>query len=270
VPQGKVTFKTKAAPSIEEETLLWNSVAPSAGGNRSSVFVFGVDEAGRGCLAGPVCAAVVCWKPISLGSVLPVPVRDSKLMQEEERERCYEPVCQKSFAYGIGFSSCGEIDRWNILRANHLAVARALELALSSLVARGEIEKGKLWQSKFFFLSDGNRPLVEKGGEFVRSVEYGSSFPLLQELFQVGFQEKCVVKGDRKVFSIASASILAKVSRDRHMVVLHKAFPAYEFSTHKGYSTPGHVRILREIGPCSEHRRSFAPVSASLELFPQA
>jgi ribonuclease HII len=80
-------------------------------------------------------------------------------------------------------------------------------------------------------------------------------------------QEKCVVKGDSKVFSIASASVLAKVSRDRHMHQLDKYHPDYEFALHKGYSTPRHIENLRKHGPCAEHRLSFSPVSEALSLF---
>ena len=110
---------------------------------------------------------------------------------------------------------------------------------------------------------------------FLNSPEYARELPLVKELFEKGFEEKCVVKGDSKVFSIASASILAKVSRDRHMAEHHRRFPAYDFLSHKGYSTPRHVELLRHHGPCEEHRRSFSPVSEALgelkngELFQQ-
>ncbi|MGZ3669829.1 MAG: ribonuclease HII [Bdellovibrionota bacterium] len=234
-------------PNLKEEALLW-------GETQSGVFVFGVDEAGRGCLAGPVCAAVACWKPLKK---IPVPVRDSKQMSEPEREACFEPVRAQALAHGVGLGSREEIDRWNILRANHLAVARALEQALRGL---GEIPL----QARIVFLSDGGRPLVSKGRFFVESEEYAPEFPLTGALFRRGFEEKCIVKGDSKVFSIASASVLAKVSRDRLMVELDKLYPAYEFAAHKGYSTPKHVANLRKHGPCSEHRRSFAPVSDTL------
>ncbi len=243
----------KGIPGIQEETLLWQ---------QSGVFVFGVDEAGRGCLAGPVCAAVSCWAPFSLfpQSSLPVSVRDSKLMTEHQREHCFEPVRALSLTYGVGMGSSTEIDRWNILKANYLAVARALESALLRMPA---------WRSAngICFLTDGNHPLVTKSRFFVESSEYRKEFPLVNELFRQGFEEKCIVKGDTKIFSIAAASILAKVSRDRLMCELGQRFPAYEFATHKGYSTPQHVAILRKVGPCSEHRRSFAPVSESLDLF---
>jgi ribonuclease HII len=191
-----------------------------------------------------------------------VKVRDSKLMTEEEREACFEPVRSGALTHGVGFGTREEIDRWNILRANHLAVARALEAALGSV--RGRIE------SRFAFLSDGNQSLVRSARFFVESPEYAPEFPLVAEVFRRDFVEKCVVKGDSKVFSIAAASVLAKVSRDRHMVELDKLYPEYEFAAHKGYSTPRHVAILRSRGPCSEHRRSFAPVTEALPLFAEA
>jgi ribonuclease HII len=86
-------------------------------------------------------------------------------------------------------------------------------------------------------------------------------------LYKNNLAEKCVVKGDSKVFSIASASVLAKVSRDHKMEELHGLYPAYEFAAHKGYSTPLHLERLRREGPCPEHRRSFSPVSEVLTLF---
>lgn len=254
---GKGTKPGARLPDTTEETLLWNE---------SGVFVFGVDEAGRGCLAGPVCAAVACWAPIAPEAGLPVPVRDSKQMTEEQREACFEPVRAGALAHGVGFASSEEIDRWNILRANHLALARAIEAALAALVGRGLLGSSSTG-ARFAFLTDGNQPLVEKSRFFVSSPEYRAEFPLLSRLFASGFREKCVVKGDSKVFSIASASILAKVSRDRRMAELDRLFPAYEFAAHKGYSTPRHVALLREHGPCSEHRRTFSPVTEALGLF---
>jgi len=255
----KKKLASAIAPSILQETLFWQS--------QPGVFVFGVDEAGRGCLAGPVCAAVACWEKVDPGANLPVPVRDSKQMTESQREECFEPIREKALTFGVGYGSCGEIDRWNILKANYLAVARALEGALGKLQSLGRVHAGELGKHKFVFLSDGNQPLVSNTRFFVFSPEYMSSFPLLSELLRSAIEELCIVKGDTKVFSIAAASILAKVSRDRHMVSLHQSFPAYEFASHKGYSTPQHVAILRKVGPCSEHRRTFAPVSETLELF---
>lgn len=248
----RVGAKRKPAkrPSLKEETLLWESIP-------GGVFIFGVDEAGRGCLAGPVCAAVTCWAPMKK---MPVKVRDSKQMSEPEREECFEPVRAQALAYGVGLGSREEIDRWNILRANHLAVARALEAALRAL-------GGSALSAEFVFLSDGKYPLVSKARFFVESDEYAEEFPLVRSLFARGFREQCYIKGDSRVFSIASASVLAKVSRDRLMVELDKTHPNYEFALHKGYGTPRHLELLLANGPCPEHRRSFAPVTGTLSLF---
>lgn len=246
-------------PDLKEEALLWSE---------GSAFVFGVDEAGRGCLAGPVCAAVSCWAPFSAAFGLPVPVRDSKAMTHDQREAAFDPVRRFSLAYGVGFASAQEIDRWNILRANHLAVARALEGALQMLVDRSGFDFSQLNESHFVFLSDGSHPLVGLCDFFVASPQYAPEFPLLAQLCGKKIREICIVKGDSKVFSIASASVLAKVSRDRHMLKLHEQYPAYEFASHKGYSTAMHIERLKKVGPCPEHRHSFAPVRETAELFP--
>ena len=91
--------------------------------------MFGVDEAGRGCLAGPVCAGAACWAPFSAALGLPAQVRDSKMMTEPQREAAFSPVQALALSHGVGFATAQEIDRWNVLRATHLAIARAVEAA---------------------------------------------------------------------------------------------------------------------------------------------
>ncbi len=241
-------------PNLEEEALLWKD---------GSAFVFGVDEAGRGCLAGPVCAGVSAWAPFSPVFGLPVAVRDSKVMTEPQREGAFAPVQQYSLAWGVGFASAQEIDRWNILRATHLAIARALEAAFAKLAALGLSP----WQQASF-LTDGSHSMVKQCLFFLSVGDYQGEFPCLQRLRGQRFVERCVVKGDSKVFSIACGSVLAKVSRDRYMLELDRQYPTYEFAAHKGYSTAKHVENLRKAGPCLEHRRSFSPVSETLLLFP--
>lgn len=246
-----------AGPDLAEESIFW-------AGNEA--IVFGVDEAGRGCLAGPVCAAVTAWAPFSRAFGFPAEVRDSKLMTEPQREAAFAPVLGQAFASGVGFASAAEIDRWNIFRATHLAIARALEAALAGLQERGLLAGRR--PSQFAFLVDGNQRMVSLAGFFVRHPEFAAEFPRAKILFQRELAEKTIVKGDSKVFSIASASVLAKVSRDRLMAKLDAEFPAYEFAVHKGYSTPRHIQNLRTHGPCFEHRKSFSPVNEVLTLFP--
>jgi ribonuclease HII len=187
-------------------------------------------------------------------------------MTEAQREAAFAPVLSHSLACGVGFASAAEIDRWNIFRATHLAIARALESALRSLSDRGLLS-GRA-RAQFAFLVDGNQRMVSLARFFVLHPDFAPEFPLAKALFRREFAEKTVVKGDSKVFSIASASVLAKVSRDRLMTKLDADFPAYEFALHKGYSTPRHIENLRRHGPCFEHRRSFSPVTGSLSLFP--
>jgi ribonuclease HII len=180
--------------------------------------IAGIDEAGRGPLAGPVVAAVV---------VLPFEVelkgvRDSKTMTPEQREVAFKRVMGSAEAVGVGIIEPAEIDRLNILRATHQAMRNAVD----GLTVRPE-----------FVLIDG-LPV--------------HPFPVLQ---------KAVVKGDGKCATIAAASIIAKVTRDRIMQEADALYPVYGFARHKGYCTAEHMALLREHGPCPIHRRSFAPVA---------
>ncbi len=187
-------------------------------------------------------------------------------MRESQREEAFDPIRALSHAHGVGFASAEEIDRWNILRATYLAVARAMEAALRQLNEKG-IKIDASFRNSSAFISDGSHPLLSRAQFFVGSKEYVGEFPLLAPFYEKPLREVCVVKGDSKVFSVACASILAKVTRDRHMHHLHEQFPHYDFLLHKGYSTAKHVEKLNKHGPCSEHRRTFSPVSNALKLF---
>lgn len=176
--------------------------------------VCGVDEAGRGPLAGPVYAAAVI-----LPDGLEIPgLNDSKKLTEKKREALFDEICEKAVAIGIGCASEQEIDEINILQATYLAMKRAVE-ALPVPAA--------------YALIDGNRmPPLDIPGE-------------------------TVVKGDAKSASIAAASILAKVSRDRMMKLMDEVYPQYQFAKHKGYGTKVHTEMLRTYGPCPIHRKTF-------------
>ncbi len=181
--------------------------------------IAGIDEAGRGPLAGPVVAAAVMLPPNFRLSGL----NDSKQLSGLARECYYEAlVSNPEVRFGIGIASVAEIDQINILRATHLAMQRAV----SGLVSLPE-----------HLFIDG-LPV--------------SAFSLPQT---------AIVDGDAKSFSIAAASVIAKVTRDRMMVCWHEEFPVYEFARNKGYGTPEHLEKLRSHGPCLLHRRTFAPVA---------
>ncbi|MGA0612557.1 ribonuclease HII [Caldimonas sp. KR1-144] len=179
--------------------------------------VAGVDEAGRGPLAGPVVAAAVILddeKPIR-------GLADSKVLSPRRRDVLFDEIRAKALCCSIAEASVEEIDRLNILHATMLAMRRAVDgLRLRPVKV----------------LVDGNR------------------LPVL------GVTAEAIVKGDATVASIAAASILAKVHRDRLCDALHEAHPQYGFGEHKGYSTAAHLEALREHGPCAAHRQSFAPV----------
>ena len=185
--------------------------------------VAGIDEAGRGPLAGPVVAAAVIL-PRGYSQEF---LDDSKKVSSKRRDLLYEELTRDSQVYwGVAFAEVGEIDELNILRATHVAMERAA-LALPVQPA--------------FCLIDG----LDVPG-----------FPL---------EAKGVVKGDGISLSIAAASIIAKVTRDRRMQELAEEFPVYGFAKHKGYGTQIHMEALREYGPCREHRRSFAPVAKLIQ-----
>ncbi|MFK7909509.1 MAG: ribonuclease HII [Akkermansiaceae bacterium] len=185
--------------------------------------IAGIDEAGRGPLAGPVSAAAVVL-PSGFEHDL---LDDSKKLTERRREVIYEELTTRDdILWSLAYAEPEEIDDINILKATHLAMERAA-LSLSRMPN--------------YCLIDG----LEVPG-----------FPL---------QSEGIVKGDGISLSIAAASIIAKVSRDRRMVAYAKKFPGYGFERHKGYGTKLHLAALRELGPCPIHRKSFAPVS-QLEL----
>jgi len=176
--------------------------------------ICGVDEAGRGPLAGPVFAAAV---------ILPFGIKidelnDSKKLTEKKRDRLFDEIKEKAVSFAIASADNKEVDEINILNATYLAMNRAIA-ALST--------------EPLISLIDGN----SSSG--------------------ITHNNVCVVKGDSKSASIAAASILAKVSRDRYMLELAVKYPDYAFEKHKGYGTKLHYERLKQFGPCEIHRASF-------------
>jgi len=183
--------------------------------------IAGVDEAGRGPLAGPVIAAAVILDPRHpiLG------LADSKKLSERQRESLFQQIRQHALAWSAARATAGEIDQINILQASLLAMKRAVE--------RLPVFPG-------LALIDGNRcPSLSCPAE-------------------------AIIGGDATEAVISAASIVAKVLRDRIMMMLDRKYPAYGFAKHKGYPTAAHVEALQLHGPCRIHRRTFAPVAACL------
>jgi ribonuclease HII len=185
--------------------------------------VCGVDEAGRGPWAGPVCAAAVIL-PENPRKV-PKGLDDSKKLSAKAREALEPEIKAKAVAWGVGFASVSEIAALNILHATGLAMRRAVaEMAVAPA----------------FALVDGNYR------------------------FDLPCEVKTVVGGDAKSKSIAAASILAKVARDRLMVEMDERYPGYGFAAHKGYRAPIHAEALLALGPCEIHRMAWGPVKLAL------
>lgn len=176
--------------------------------------ICGVDEAGRGPLAGPVVAGA-CILP--MGLVIPE-LDDSKKLSEKKRERLYDEICCSALSWGIGLASPEEIDTYNILEATLLAMRRAI----ASLSVQPD-----------FLLIDGN---ISRG---------------------FSLDAQAVVGGDGICQSIAAASVLAKVTRDRLCLEMERQYPMYGFARHKGYHTKAHKLAVYEHGPCPLHRKSF-------------
>jgi len=189
---------------------------------RTQDLVAGVDEAGRGPLAGPVVAAAVILRPCA-----PIDgLDDSKKLAAKRREALALEIRHRALAWSVAWADAAEIDALNILGATMLAMRRAI-LALAVTPAAAQV--------------DGNRlPDLSFRGKQIDA--------------------EAVVRGDSRIPAICAASIIAKTTRDRIMVEMDRLYPVYEFARHKGYGTDVHRDRLQQFGPCEQHRRSFAPV----------
>lgn len=193
-------------------------------------FICGVDEVGRGPYAGPLvaCAVIIEQNDYKVAKLKKMGVRDSKKLDESMREKFFEIlIADSEIHYSVGWVKSKEIDKLGMAEANNLVLKRAI---------RG------LKVKPDYVLSDGFN--IKKLG---------------------GKQER-VIKGDQKILTIAAASIIAKVFRDRYMVDLGKKFPHYGFEKHKGYGTKEHQLALKKFGVCPEHRKSFKPIKELLNF----
>lgn len=200
-------------PNFREEKKLYN---------KGYKMVAGIDEAGRGPLAGPVVACALVFTNYDLRITDYKNVKDSKKLSSRNREQIYKRLKNDSgVMWGIGRVSEKVIDRINILEATKLAMKRAVK----------NLEKKQA--DIDFLIIDGN---------------FKIKYPISQ---------KSIIKADEKVFSVAAASIIAKVFRDKMMINYHKKFPEYYFNKHKGYPTKQHKRVIKQHGSCRLHRQTF-------------
>jgi ribonuclease HII len=205
-------------PTLDLEKTLWGK------GYKN---VVGIDEAGRGPLAGPVVAGAVV---VHREDQVVVSVRDSKKMTLKQRESAFEEIKKLSTAWGVGIVDASKIDSLGIQKA----VLKAMKMALGSLTIM-------LKSNPDFLIVDGRGVLLIDG-----------------------YEMKKITRGDQDHYSIAAASVLAKVTRDRLMHEYSLKFPQYGFEKHVGYGTKAHIEMLNKYGPCEIHRRSFNPVSLLL------
>lgn len=200
----------KFQESLTLKRLKWERSLWKKGAN----LIAGIDEAGRGPLAGPVVAAAVIFPE----KIKPFDLNDSKKLSPCQREKLYELIWDQAMAVGIGYSNEKIIDEINILQATY----RAMREAVASLPIIPD-----------YILVDG------------------------REIPDLNIQQTAIVKGDGKCFSIAAASIIAKVTRDRLMIEYDRKYPDYNFAQHKGYPTKKHIQAILKHGECPIHRTSF-------------
>jgi ribonuclease HII len=190
--------------------------------------IAGVDEVGRGCLFGPVVAAAVILLPGSAEHLIKVGVKDSKQLRPRQRDLLYEIIKIHAVDCRVGWASVQEIDRMNILQASLLAMRRAVQrLAIQPSLC----------------LIDGNQPIPH---------------------FLI--PQRTVIQCDRTELAIAAASIIAKVWRDRLLIRLDQRYPGYGLASNRGYGSRVHQQALQALGPCAQHRLSFAPCQRALLL----
>lgn len=196
-----------------------------------ALLVGGIDEAGRGPLAGPVTAAAVVLRPRYKNPA----IADSKKLSENKREKLYDQIISDALVYAVASVGPDEIDRINILQATRQAMRLAAERVMQGLQVNG-------FEGPLHFLIDGNVKL------------------------ETNISHETIIKGDDRIQAISAASILAKVTRDRMMIKYGQVYPDYGFAEHKGYGTSYHREKIKELGPTEIHRKTFAGVREHIRL----
>jgi ribonuclease HII len=224
-PEARRRQQALGAEQVLRAKAMWRRERELAG---AVALVAGVDEAGRGCLAGPVVAAAVVLQgaPEAWAGLA-----DSKTLTRAARERFAAQIRREALGWAVGVADVAEIDRWNILQAARLAMARAVA--------------GLPFRAPLVLVDGTHIPWYQSEADHVPSVP--------------------VVDGDATCLSIAAASIVAKVTRDQMMAEWDAVYPQYGFARNAGYGTPEHLEALRRYGPCPLHRTSFAPVRRILQ-----
>ena len=242
------------------DLILWSAL-------QGNVQIIGVDEAGRGCLCGPVFAAAVTFNPKNIVNTkdsksgskksdqkTKLIYKDSKLLTAEKREILYADIFQNHWV-GVGFATSTEVDQINILQASLLAMNRAVQ----NLKKNYESSRVSLDAVDVSTSTLDEAVIQVLNGHVV--VDGNQKIPRLMH-----FTQSTLIKGDQLVSEISAASIVAKVSRDRYVDQLDLKYPEYEFRKHKGYGTELHREKIKEFGPCPEHRATFKGVREFLHI----
>jgi len=232
-------------PNFNEEKKLYD---------RGYKIVIGIDEVGRGPLAGPVIACAITVPEFLISNFKFLNIKDSKKLSAKQREEIYEIFKNNpDVEWGIGRVSEKVIDKINIFQATKLAMQRAVKNLEKNLDKKNENIKDRSVQKKC------DRTNFVQGSFLIIDGNFGIKVRKSQSGY---VPYKSIIKADEKVFSVAAASIVAKVVRDRMMIRYHKKYPDYGFDRHKGYATKNHYAILNKCGPCKLHRISFNLISA--------
>lgn len=238
-------------------------------------FIIGIDEAGRGPLAGPVVASVCALrnsKIFGINKAFQIPpnppfpngevdkrwdlIRDSKTLSEKQRESLFNFICE-NFYVGVGICDHKTIDRMNILEASFLAMKKAITNLLEANNFKFQMTNDKSQPEADQSLAENPNVQMSNNKKMQKMIVLVDGNKIIPNL---SMEQRAVIGGDKIVKSISAASIIAKVTRDRIMLEMHKKYPEYDFDKHKGYGTKKHFEALKKYGPCEIHRRSFAPV----------
>lgn len=238
---------TRPSTKLEFEPFDWASLAPHP--------IVGLDEVGRGCLAGPVYAAAAIVPLDCVDRLIKLGVTDSKLLSSAKREDLSLEI-QACCRVAVGFATPEEIDEINILQASFLAMRRSL-VSLEAMSA-----ESSFGFDRAHFIVDGHQkiPMLGTGPAHLKDVESRLHFERYAKI-----QQTTIIKGDLRALPIAAASIVAKVTRDRLMIEAALEYPQYGFEKHKGYAAPIHRQAIEKHGPTSIHRKSFGGVREFLD-----
>lgn len=244
IPTMATGTKKTAKKSVKDEfePFDWMALGPHP--------VIGLDEVGRGCLAGPVYAAAAIVPHEHVETLVALGVTDSKLLKSEKRDLLSAEIL-KLCSVGVGIASVDEIDEINILQASFLAMRRALHQLEDSLSAPG----AAFGFENAHFIVDGHQRIPMVVSKFASQAENQSVTSRYAKN-----QQTTVIKGDLRALPIAAASIVAKVARDRMMIEAAREYPHYGFEKHKGYAAPIHRQAIAQHGPSTLHRKTFGGV----------